>query len=286
MKLSLLVFLVLVSLSLCLARRRWRRRELQRTCVTHPRLRDKWMVLGDNARTFLRIRTHQVVSRHKKTVYRYRCVENVGNIYLLRQKNILDKQDGVLCLALTYVADHPHGEYKMMRLIGSGLDFNITSPVIMPRRSRISIASTCDMNMEYENSAFIRRQGPGCKFPKHLQGRWNYTYQHARSFEIWKRNATLHLMSSRQIKFLCDKRDGGLFVMRSSQFVSPQEDAIMCVEFLPTEEDEFYSYQVSRHNSGRMLDGQLKGIAKGKSVYIHVDCDWIGSPARPEFLYP
>lgn len=59
---------------------------------------------------------------------------------------------------------------------------------------------------------------PGCKFPLEIQGRWNFTYQHAKMLEIWQKNATLHLMSGQDIKFFCDKRDGGVFVFRSEFF--------------------------------------------------------------------
>ncbi|GFR98663.1 hypothetical protein ElyMa_002774200 [Elysia marginata] len=151
-------------------------------------------------------------------------------------------------------------------------------------------------------------QAPGCKFPPAIQGRWNFTYQHAKSLEIWQRNSTLHLMNGSSVRFLCDKRDGSVFVFRARRFVNENQDAIMCVEFTPMVDDPFYSYQLSRHNttsflvmtvsitfysyqlsrhnSGSYLDGQLKAVSKSETVYIHLHCDWIGSPARPEFLYP
>ncbi|XP_005099542.2 uncharacterized protein LOC101862730 [Aplysia californica] len=293
MRVSTYLFLLLACLLLVQAAK-WRRRRRRSTCATHPRLRDKWHFLSHSRRVFVRIRAHQVVFRHGSAkVIKYRCVENTGNIYLLRKRNIHEKQDGVLCLGFSYIADHPKAEYAVLRLIGPGEGTHLMSPVIVPRKAELSIKSTCDLDGEslHEDSdhitnAFIRRALPGCKFPAQIQGRWNFTYQHARSLEIWSRNATLHLMNGKNIKFLCDKRDGGVFVFRTSQYTGKHEDAIMCAEFTPMPEDPFYSFQVSRHNSGNLLDGQLKSVSRSKPIYVHVDCDWIGSPARPEFLYP
>ncbi|KAH9502746.1 hypothetical protein Btru_069672 [Bulinus truncatus] len=187
---------------------------------------------------------------------------------------------------------------------GPGNGTHVLSPVVMSHEAKLSIATTCDLNSgqvgpspAHDTKAFIRRAReynipsvtvtiPGCKFPPEIRGRWNYTYQHAKSLEIWQRNATLYLMNGESVKFICDKRDGGVFVFRAKEYVSRSEDAIMCAEFTPMPDDPFYSFQVSRHNSGNLLDGQLRTVSRSKPVYVHVDCDWIGSPARPEFLYP
>ncbi|XP_059140915.1 uncharacterized protein LOC131928800 isoform X2 [Physella acuta] len=272
----------------------WSRRHRRQTCVTQQRLRDKWHFIDQSKHVFIRIRAHQVVYKHGKTkVIKYRCVESQGNIYLLRRPKYKNEDDGVLCLGFSYIADHPRAEYVVLRLIGPGDGPNLLSPVISEKDTKLSIATTCDVqgsyiehHPAYTTNAFIRRALPGCKFPLELRGRWNYTYQHAKSLEIWQRNATLHLMSGESVKFLCDKRDGGVFVFRAKEYVSKDEDAIMCAEFTPMPDDPFYKFEMSRHNSGNLLDGQLRSVSKSRPVYVHVDCDWIGSPARPEFLYP
>ncbi|GFO33880.1 hypothetical protein PoB_006038500 [Plakobranchus ocellatus] len=288
---SLLILCVLDQVSSARDRRRRRRP----TCVTEPRLRDKWHIVGENKRVSIRIRSNRVVYRHGAKVIKYRCLENRRNIYLLRKPKYEGKNDGIICLAFSYVADHPRGEYAIIRLIGQGQGSFLMSPVLVPRRAKLSIDSTCDLEGRhtrvpskdhYVTRGFMRRSVQGCKFPKAIQGRWNFTYQHAKSLEIWQRNSTLHLMDGSSVRFMCDKRDGSVFVFRSRRFVSADEDAIMCVEFTPMEDDPFYSFQLSRHNSGKYLDGQLKPVSKSDSVYIHIDCDWMGSPARPEFLYP
>ncbi|RUS70735.1 hypothetical protein EGW08_021502 [Elysia chlorotica] len=293
--------LLIILLAICIlaeisgARDRDRRKRRRPMCITEPRLRDKWHIAGENRRVFIRIRPHQVVYRHGATMIKYRCLENRRNIFLLRKRKYEKDKDGVLCLGFSYVADHPRGEYSVIRLIGKGEGSNLLSPVLVPRKSQVSINTTCDLEdrhfrlpdqRHYITQAIIRRSAPGCKFPKSIQGRWNFTYQHAKSLEIWQRNSTLHLMDGSSVRFLCDKRDGPVFVFRSRRYVSEQQDAIMCVEFTPMENDPFYSFEMSRHNSGSYLDGQLKAVPKSESVYVHVHCDWIGSPARPEYLYP
>ncbi|CAG5132812.1 unnamed protein product [Candidula unifasciata] len=271
-----------------------RRRRRHSTCVTHPRLRDKWNFLDDDPRVYVRIRAHHVVYKQGSTkVVKYACVENKGNIYLLRKRKYKDSEDGVVCLGFSFIADHPRAEYLVLRLIEAGEGAHLLSPVMKSPESHLSIDMTCDLEGQpaddrhaHTTTAFIRRALPGCKFPPEIQGRWNFTYQHARMLEIWQSNATLHLMSGQDVRFFCDKRDGHVFVFRAKAFVSKDEDAIMCAEFSPMPEDPFYSFQVSRHNSGNLLDGQLRSVSRSKPVYVHVDCDWIGSPARPEFLYP
>ncbi|BFZ15888.1 hypothetical protein BsWGS_18927 [Bradybaena similaris] len=271
-----------------------RRKRRHATCVTQPRLRDKWNFLGEDKRVYVRIRAHHVVYKHGSTkLIKYACVENKGNTYLLRKRKFKDSEDGVVCLGFSLIADHPQAEYLVLRLIGAGNGSHLLSPVMKPQESQVSIEQTCDVEGEpadeqhtHASSAFIRRALPGCKFPLELQGRWNFTYQHARMLEIWHSNATLHLMSGQLVRFLCDKRDGQVFVFRAKAFASKDEDAIMCAEFSPMPEDPFYSFQVSRHNSGNLLDGQLRSVPRSRPVFVHLDCDWMGSPARPEFLYP
>ncbi|CAL1548085.1 unnamed protein product [Lymnaea stagnalis] len=285
---------LIVITSLIVLQVSYARRHRRSTCVTHPRLRDKWHFLDQSKHVFIRIRAHQIVYKHGRAkVIKYRCIESQGNIYLLRKPKYRSEDDGVLCLGFSYVADHPKAEYVVLRLIGPGDGTHLFSPVITDRQTKLSVATTCDLQGSYvgqhpvhTTNAFIRRALPGCKFPAEIRGRWNYTYQHAKSLEIWQRNATLHLMNGESIRFMCDKRDGGVFVFRAKEYVSRDEDAIMCAEFTPMQDDPFYSFQMSRHNSGNLLDGQLRSVSKSRPVYVHVDCDWIGSPARPEFLYP
>ncbi|KAK0054766.1 hypothetical protein Bpfe_015863 [Biomphalaria pfeifferi] len=296
---------LLVITWLYLIGRTYPRRHRRSTCVTHPRLRDKWHFVDQSKQVFVRIRAHQIIYKYGKSkAIKYKCLESQDNIYLLRSNKYKNEDHGVVCLAFTYVADHPRAEYVVIRLIGPGDGTQVLSPVVVDQEAKLSIETTCDRHVvhagQHATIAYIRRAReytipsvtsaspviPGCKFPPELRGRWNYTYQHAKSLEIWQRNATLHLMSGESVKFICDKRDGGVFVFRAKEYVSRSEDAIMCAEFTPMPDDPFYSYQMSRHNSGNLLDGQLRSVSKSRPVYVHVDCDWIGSPARPEFLYP
>ncbi|KAK3720740.1 hypothetical protein RRG08_057210 [Elysia crispata] len=288
-----IIFVVCILARISGAREQRRRRRPM--CITEPRLRDKWNIAGENRRVFIRIRSHQMVYKHGATMIKYRCLENRGNIFLLRKRKFEKGKDGVLCLGFRYVADHPLGEYSVVRLLGKGEGSNLLSPVLVPRKTKVSIDSTCDLEGKhsslpsrdhYIKQGVIRRSAPGCKFPKSIQGRWNFTYQHAKSLEIWQRNSTLHLMDGSSVRFLCDKRDGGVFVFRTRRYVNDHQDAFMCVEFTPMPDDPFYSFQLSRHNSGSYLDGQLKAVSRSETIYIHIHCDWIGSPARPEFLYP
>lgn len=290
--LQFMLFVGFVVSIVCAKDRRKHRRPM---CITEPRMRDKWHLWGENRRVFIKIRSHQVVFRHGAKTIKYRCLENMSNILLLRKRKYEKGKDGILCMGFSYVADHPKGEYIVRRMIGKGEGSNLFSPVLVPRKTKVSINSTCDLDgnhlsmpsqQYYITQGYIRRSAPGCKFPLAVQGRWNFTYQHAKSLEIWMRNSTLHLMNGSSVRFLCDKRDGSVFVFRSRRFVNEDQDAIMCVELTPMEDDPFYSFQLSRHNSGSYLDGQLKAVSKSATVYVHIHCDWIGSPARPEFLYP
>ncbi|CAG5123642.1 unnamed protein product, partial [Candidula unifasciata] len=230
MKVCYWIFLVTCLLALQVAC--WRRRTTIQflpcgnlclcvpACATHPRLRDKWNFLDDSRKVYVRIRAHQMTYKHGSIKYiKYRCVENRGNIYLLRKRKYKENADGVLCLGFSFVADHPKAEYAILRLMGHGDGSHLLSPVVVPHDAKISIEKDCDLDGEfmdddvsYTTSAFIRRALPGCKFPPEIQGRWNFTYQHAKMWEIWQRNATLHLMSGQAVKFVCDKRDGRVLV--------------------------------------------------------------------------
>ncbi|CAL1532441.1 unnamed protein product [Lymnaea stagnalis] len=59
----------------------------------------------------------------------------------------------------------------------------------------------------------------------------------------------------------------------------------MCMEFSVVEDDPFFNFQLSRLNSGDVQDGRLRSVVRYRPVDIHVDCDWLDSPAIPEFLY-
>ena len=40
------------------------------------------------------------------------------------------------------------------------------------------------------------------------------------------------------------------------------------------------------NTGGTYMDGMLRVVKKGQAVHMHQHCDWLDSPARPEFMYP
>ncbi|KAK7473653.1 hypothetical protein BaRGS_00035131 [Batillaria attramentaria] len=210
------------------------------------------------------------LSQRAFTAHAFKCVERRGNIYLI-----------------SYIADHPNAEYSAIRLMGQGIGSHMMSPQLFPHGENVSINSTCDLEgpSGRRQYAFIRRAPPGCKFPRELHSSWNFTYLHARRLDIGLRYIVLVLLNGQRIVFSCETRDSNRYVIRSQGFPSPDKDSFLCVHFKPMEDDPFYDYVFSRLNSGVMMDGMLKVIEKGRPIFMHQDCDWFDSPARPEFLY-
>ncbi|PVD33992.1 hypothetical protein C0Q70_05254 [Pomacea canaliculata] len=256
-------------------------------CQTQVLLRDKWRFLHQGRRPYIRIRRKSLIFRNGPIRVRFSCVQNIGNIYLIRKSNYKPGQDAVLCVGFSYVADHPYAEYSAIRLMTEGIGSHIMSPQLFPHGTEVSINTTCDFvgPEERQQYAFIHRATPGCKFPKKLNKSWNFTYLHARRLVIDGNNMTLILLNGRSIVFSCYARDSNYYVVRSSGYPTADKDSYMCVSFVPIRDNPFYSYVFSRLNSGSILDRMLKTIPKGQRVHLHQDCDWMDSPARPEFLY-
>lgn len=257
-------------------------------CITNVRLRDKWRFLHQGRRPYIRIRRRALIFRNGRYRVRFKCVESYGNIYLLRKSNYNPGEDAVLCVGFSYIADHPYAEYTAIRLMGQGIGSHMMSPILFPHGHHVTINNTCDLDgpKDRQEYAFIKRASPGCKFPKELHRSWNFTYLRARSLDIGLKYLVLALLDGRKFLFSCETRDSNRYVIRAHDFPSPDQDAFMCVHFVPTKDDPFYTYTFSRLNSGSMLDGMIKLVEKGRTIHMHQDCDWFDSPAPPEFLYP
>ncbi|XP_070199972.1 uncharacterized protein [Littorina saxatilis] len=257
-------------------------------CVTHVMLRDKWNFLNQGRRPFIRVRRGAFIFRNGKYRVKFKCVERFGNIYLLRKSKYKEGQDAVVCVGFTYIADHRYAEYTAVRLMEQGIGSHVMSPKLFPHGKHVSINSTCDFKgpRERRQYSYMRRAAPGCKFPKELRRTWNFTYMHARSLDISFTKIMLNLLDGRQLNFSCDARDSRRYVVRAHGFPVPDKDAFMCIHFMPVRDDPFYSYVFSRLNSGNLMDGMLRIVEKDQPVHMHQHCDWLDSPARPEFMYP
>ncbi|XP_071104851.1 uncharacterized protein [Haliotis cracherodii] len=258
-------------------------------CEFKHRLRDKWYFQGQNRNTFIRIRRSAVqFHADRNHRIRYKCVESRGNIYLMRKNRFEPSKDGVLCIGFSYLADHPNAEFSLVRLMSPGVSSHIMSPKVIGRGSKINIDNSCEFLQGHDRRlyTFIKRRSPGCKFPSKLLGDWNYTYRHAHHLTFAQSNLTLQLLNGERYIFYCDSRDRDNFVIRNVGYRGTDRDAIMCMRLDPLEEDPFYDFQLSRTNSGTDMDGKLMLVERGKRVLLHTDCDWLDSPARPEYIYP
>ncbi|KAL8591072.1 hypothetical protein ACOMHN_032637 [Nucella lapillus] len=257
-------------------------------CVTNVRLRDKWRFCNQGRRPFIRIRRGAFIFRNGRYRVRFKCVESFGSIYLFRKSNYKEGFDAVVCLGFSYVADNNYAEYTVTRLMGEGIGSHVVSPQLFPHGQAVSVNTTCDFQSPKERRqyAFMERAAPGCKFPRQLQKSWNFTYLHARSLDIDGRHMVLVLLDGRRLVFTCQTRDSNRYVLISNGFPTGQQDSFMCVHFIPVRDDPFYSFVFSRLNSGNFMDGLLRVVKKGQVIRLHQNCDWIDSPARPEFMYP
>nr|KAG5694193.1 hypothetical protein BaRGS_016039 [Batillaria attramentaria] len=252
MRLGLLLTMTMV----CHAASLYTNRRLASGCVTAVRLRDKWRFLHQGRRPFIRIRRRAFIFRNGVTAH----ASSVSSVAATSTSSEIQLQTGTGCsrvYGFSYIADHPNAEYSAIRLMGQGIGSHMMSPQLFPHGENVSINSTCDL------------EGPS--------GR--------RQLDIGLRYIVLVLLNGQRIVFSCETRDSNRYVIRSQGFPSPDKDSFLCVHFKPMEDDPFYDYVFSRLNSGVMMDGMLKVIEKGRPIFMHQDCDWFDSPARPEFLY-
>ena len=54
----------------------------------------------------------------------------------------------------------------------------------------------------------------GCKFPRKLHRRWQFTYLRAQALEIKHREMILYIVGGRNLTFTCDQRDSRRYVVR------------------------------------------------------------------------
>ncbi|XP_064601669.1 uncharacterized protein LOC135467761 [Liolophura sinensis] len=275
-----LIFITLMTLDMVLCRQ---------SCNISPKLRDKWFFKDRKNKGFMRIRAHALiyVNKENNTKIRYKCLERRGNIYLLRTHRTPKIKNGVLCLGFSYLGVSPYEGYGMLRLNSNGDSFSLISPKPVNRNTPIEIDTSCDLlyGSRRQAFAFIRRAGSGCRFPKKLRGEWDITYIHALKAIFTPKTLIYHLVDRSTLSLHCDKRDGNLFLLRAKNYNNSTMDAIVCFKITPLTGSAYYSYELSRLNSGHELDNQLRLIPADETAHIHQTCNWIDSPGRPEFLY-
>lgn len=268
-------------------------------CDIPLRMNDRWELVG-RPRDKMRIKGNFVYVKYGVTKLKYRCLENRGYSFLLVTSDYSRDRHGVLCLGFATL-DQPPAEYSVIRLNGHGPERQLLSPQILPpdMQDYPTLNETCVLrDSNRDEYALIKRQGSWigawvrsekrCSFPEELQRSWNYTYHKAKQVSFSKKTFALELFEKANVetyRFDCSVNDGDLYVLRHSGFVDPETDGVICMNITRLVEDPFYTYELSRLNSGKELHGQVMRFPAGKAVSLYEDCDWVESPARPEYLY-
>ncbi|KAL5006574.1 hypothetical protein ScPMuIL_015380 [Solemya velum] len=265
------------------------------SCHFSIHMKDRWNFQGQTEKRFIRIREHQILYKEPgQSILRLRCEESRGNIFLLRRPRYRHGREGVLCLGFAKVWDPGFAqleskrsqiEYSILRLNAGTVGGHLMSPQLATRGVVPTIDNTCYDKMGRRMLGSLVRSHRACKFPRKLRRKWNYTYPHAQHITIDSRNLTLQLLNGNKYIFECEKRDRSLYVLRTKDIIPGQLDGIMCLEISRLRSDPHYQYQISRINSGEILDGQLRLVSPVQPFHLYQHCDWIDSPGRPEFLY-
>ncbi|KAL4231144.1 hypothetical protein ACF0H5_008727 [Mactra antiquata] len=257
-------------------------------CEIPESLKDRWMLVN-RPRERLRIRGNvSMIVKYGKTKHQYSCLESKGHTFLLATTQNIGSKQGVLCILFTQVNNDPKAEYRIVRLNGHGAEHHILGPQLLPQylNSYPTLNDTCVLAGGVRDySAYIRRTERRCNFPEEIIRSWNYTYRAAKDVSFAEKTFTLTLMSGEKVRFDCSRNDGDVYILRSTGYTDPIYDGIMCLNITKLDEDPHYKYELSRLNSGDHLDGMVKLYPVGKPVSVLEDCDWIDSPARPQYIY-
>ncbi|KAK3101794.1 hypothetical protein FSP39_006415 [Pinctada imbricata] len=255
-------------------------------CSTPMTLRDRWFFI-DEARTTLRIRRKSFVFKDPgNEILRYKCVQNKGNTYLLRIQGIDLNRDGIVCIGFAPVHDHPTAEYRIWRLSQSVIGHRIMAPQEIPGSIIPPNINHWCKGAHLPVESYIQRSEPGCKFPHELRTHWQTSLQIAWRLSFSKTELSFVAMNRTSYRFRCERRDKEFYLLRSFNML-PGQDGILCLNIVQLPTDPFYDFKMSRTNSGNWnsLEGMVLLVDRGLSVRLYEDCDWLDSPARPEFLY-
>lgn len=257
------------------------------SCEIPGPMKDRWELV-DRPRERMRIRGDAMVVKYGNTRIKYNCMENKGHTFLLATSKYLGNRQGVLCLGFAQINNNDMADYSVIRLNGHGFEHHLLSPQLLPvyMNSFPTLNETCVLTENNrENYAYIRRSERRCMLPNELLRTWNTTYHSARAVSFGRKTFTMLLMNGTKYKFDCSVKDGDLYVFRSKDFTDPVVDGIICFNITKLVEDPHYKYEMSRLNSGEHLEGMVKLFPTYKPINLRQHCDWIESPARPEFIY-
>ncbi|XP_060606425.1 uncharacterized protein LOC132758742 [Ruditapes philippinarum] len=186
-------------------------------------------------------------------------------------------------------------EYSVVRLNARNPNENtLLSPQTLSKEALTfpTLNETCVLSSDQRNiTALIRQTEPRCVFPDEMIRSWNFTYRSAKYVAFAKKTFTITLMDGNKTRFDCSVRDGDLYVFRAPGFRDRSSDGIVCFNITKLVEDPHYQYEMSRLNSGEEptvgghIDEMVKLFPAGKPISLHDHCDWIDSPARPQYLY-
>ncbi|XP_052773613.1 uncharacterized protein LOC128212277 [Mya arenaria] len=267
-------------------------RHLNGTCEIPGRLRDRWTLLTPD-RERLRIRSHSMTARYpgqtNLTRIRYRCLESRGHTFLLGTETSIGRQgSGVLCLGFAAIfGNSVVGEYSIVRLNAVGYESHLLGPQLLPRTTVKwpTLNDTCVQAADQKDYyAEIVRAERRCVFPDELHRTWNFTHHKARHVTFAEKTFTFTFMDGSVHKFDCNVKEGDIYVLREFEFTDGQ-DGVLCYNITRLLEDPHYNFEMSRLNSGDHMEGMVRLLPVGRPVELSEDCDWLESPARPEFLY-
>ncbi|XP_053407131.1 uncharacterized protein LOC123546089 [Mercenaria mercenaria] len=263
-------------------------------CEIPGLMKDRW-ILVDRPRERMRIRGNVMVVKYGNTRLKYKCLESKGHTFLLGTSDYLGHRQGVLCLGFAQINNNDVADYSVVRLNARGLERTLLSPQILPKYTDTfpSLNETCVLTGgDRDYYALIRRTERRCVFPDELIRSWNFTYRSAKHVAFAKKTFTITLMDGNKTRFDCSINDGDLYVLRSPGFKEPSTDGIVCFNITKLIEDPHYQYEMSRLNSGEQpsagsghLVEMIKLFPAGKLISLYDHCDWLDSPARPQYLY-
>lgn len=256
-------------------------------CAISTNLRDRWLFIREPG-TVLRIRRKSIVFKEPgREKLRYKCKERKGNTYLFRLRQSSSTQNAILCIGFAYISNHPTAEFSVVRLIkAAAVGHLLMSPLVVNSSSSISIDRNCK-GADKSIYSYLVRTTPGCRFPGRLRNTWQTTMKIAWRMTFTKSDFLIKLMNGSSYLFRCEKRDKDFYLLRSGSIIHGI-DGILCLGVKTLHNDPHYRFEVARLNSGgsHSIDEMMIQVPRGYPVFLHKDCDWIESSARPDYIYP